>query len=134
MFAAYCKKKGGGGGEGKAFPRRFVRFLCLWKNTESSHFCSRHLNPPGKLRLSTRSQRNLFICKLFGSLRVYPYSSIPRLRTVPGRLRRQQNIPAVFIFANERQNCSRSCRKTRKRFPLYVQKTTTDVDLSLTCK
>ena len=39
-----------------------------------------------------------------------------------------------FHFANERQNCSRSCRKIRTRFPLYVQKTTMGVDLSLTCK
>ena len=87
MFTGYCKRRGG-----KAFLQRFVRFLCLWKNTESSHFCSRHLNPPGELRLSTRSQRNLFIFKLFGSLRVYPYSSIPSSRTAPSRLRRRQTF------------------------------------------
>ena len=81
----------------KAFPQRFVRFLCLWKNIDSSHFCSCHLNRPGELRLSTRSQCNLFIFKLFGSLRVYPYSSIPSSRRVPSRLRRRQTfLPFPF--------------------------------------
>ena len=84
-------QKEGGGGE-KAFPQRFVRFLCLWKNTESNHFCSHHLNPPGEPRLSTGSQCNLSILKLFGSLRVYPYLSIPISRTVPSRLRRRQTF------------------------------------------
>ena len=49
-----------------------------------------HLNPPGELRLSTRSQCNLFIFKLFGSMRVYPYLPILSSRTVPSRLRRRQ--------------------------------------------
>ena len=92
MFTGYCKRRGP-----EASLQRSVRFLCLWKNTESSHFCSRHLHTPGELRLSKRSQRNLFIFKLFGSLRVYPYSSIPSSRTVPRRLRRRQTfLPFSF--------------------------------------
>ena len=87
MFTGY-RKKGGG----DAFPQRFVRFLCLWKNTESNHFCLHHLNPPDELRLSTRSQCNLSIFKFFGSLRVYPCLSIPISQTVPSRLRRQKTF------------------------------------------
>ena len=84
-------------GGGKAFPQRFVCFLCLQKDAKSSHFCLHHLNPLGELRLSTRSQCNLFIFKLFGSMRVYPYLSIPSSRTVPSRLRRQQTfLPFSF--------------------------------------
>ena len=57
----------------------------------------RHLNPPGELRLSRRSQRNLFIFKIFGSLRVYPYLSIPSSRMLPSRLRRRQTfLPFSF--------------------------------------